>query len=65
MVLQNYKVGCVWKSIFRKFSHNFNYAGKENTLAKVQFASIIDNQLVFLPGENSETVYGGMFMSQL
>ena len=32
------------------------------SLTKVQFASVVNDQLVFLPGENSETVYGGTLM---
>ena len=58
-------IGCVWKTSFCKFSHNFNYAGRGNTLAKVQFASVIDDQLVFLPGENSESVYRGTYIYDL
>ena len=30
-------------------------------LEKVQFASVVDDQLQFLPGESSDTVYGGTY----
>ena len=34
----------------------------KGSLTKVQFASVINDQLVFLPGENSKTVYGGIVL---
>ena len=40
----------------------FSFFGVDNgtDLVKVQFASVLDDQLVFLQGESSETVYGGI-----
>ena len=31
-------------------------------LVKVHFASVLENQLVFMPGENSGTIYGGIIL---
>ena len=37
----------------------FNLIDNGTHLAKVHFASVQNNRLVFLPGESTETVYGG------